>query len=137
VAPAPEPVLQTAVFEPVRATTYPAPRPVVEAQPAAAAPEPTVIQPQVRPIARIVDPSVADEDEAGPLFPESSNYGDERRQKGGWLSIFGRPRHDPAPAPTLRSSGSAQPSSQPAHQTHAAEDPDDLEIPSFLRRLAN
>ena len=86
---------------------------------------------------KVVDPSVADEDEAGPLFPEASHYGDERRQKsGGWLSIFGRPRHDTAPAPTMRATGSAQPAQQPIAQQHA-EDPDDLEIPSFLRRLAN
>ena len=96
-----------------------------------------MIQPQIRPVARIVDPSVADEDEAGPLFPESSHYGEDRRQqKGGWLSIFGRPRHEPAPTPSMRSTGSAQPSAQLA-QPHAADDPDDLEIPSFLRRLAN
>jgi cell division protein FtsZ len=112
-------------------------REALSPEPVAAAPEPTVIQPQIRPIARIVDPSVADEDdEAGPLFPESSQYGEERRQKGGWLSIFGgRPRHD-APAPSLRSTGSAQPASQPLAADSAA-DPDDLEIPSFLRRLAN
>ena len=104
-------------------------------EPVAAAPEPTVIQPQIRPIARIVDPSVADEDEAGPLFPESSNYGEDRRQKGSWLSIFGgRPRHD-TPAANLRASGSAQPAAQPL--SAPTEDPDDLEIPSFLRRLAN
>jgi cell division protein FtsZ len=133
------------MFEPLPAASYaaqrstaepeirreaPAPEPVV-----AVAPEPTVIQPQIRPIARIVDPSVADDDEAGPLFPESSNYGDDRRQKGSWLSIFGgRPRHD-APAPAMRSSGSAQPAAQPMQSP--ADDPDDLEIPSFLRRLAN
>jgi cell division protein FtsZ len=141
----PAPVLQTAMFEPLPTASYaaqrstaepeirreaPAPEPVV-----AVAPEPTVIQPQIRPIARIVDPSVADDDEAGPLFPESSNYGDDRRQKGSWLSIFGgRPRHD-APAPAMRSSGSAQPAAQPMQSP--ADDPDDLEIPSFLRRLAN
>jgi cell division protein FtsZ len=143
-AAAPEPVVQTAVFEPLRTAAYAAQRSSVtaEVKPEAAASEPiaaaepTVIQPQIRPIARIVDPSVADDEEAGPLFPESSHYGEERRQKGGWLSIFGgRPRHD-APAPGLRSNGSAQPSAQPL-AAESAEDPDDLEIPSFLRRLAN
>ena len=145
-AAAPAPVVQTAMFEPLPTASYAAQRSSVDTEvrrealspePVAAAPEPTVIQPQIRPIARIVDPSVADEDdEAGPLFPESSQYGEERRQKGGWLSIFGgRPRHD-APAPSLRSTGSAQPASQPLAADSAA-DPDDLEIPSFLRRLAN
>jgi cell division protein FtsZ len=138
------PVMQTAMFEPLPTASYAAQRSSVDTEsrreppapePVAAVPEPTVIQPQVRPIARIVDPSVADDDEAGPLFPESSNYGEDRRQKGSWLSIFGgRPRHD-APAPALRASGSAQPSAQPL--SAPAEDPDDLEIPSFLRRLAN
>jgi cell division protein FtsZ len=125
--------LQSAVFEPLRAANYPA-RPTADAEARREAPEPTIIQPQARPIARIVDPSVADEEEGGPLFPEA-HYGEDRGRKGGWLSIFGRPRHD-SPAPTLRSTGSAQPAAPPAATQHA-EDPDDLEIPSFLRRLAN
>jgi len=141
---APQPAIQTTVFEPQRAARYAAP-PVssepdvrLEArEPIAAASEPTVVQPQVRPIARIVDPSVADEEEAGPLFPETSHYGDERR-RGGWLSLFGgRARHDaPAPSPAMRSNGSAHPTAQPLPAESGA-DPDDLEIPSFLRRLAN
>jgi cell division protein FtsZ len=129
---APPPPVQTTVFESLRATQHEIPEPI------AAAPAPTVIQPQVRPIARIVDPSVEDEDSAGPLFPESSNYTEERRQRSGWLSIFGgRARHDaPAPGAALRSNGATQPAAQPL-AAEAAEDPDDLEIPSFLRRLAN
>ena len=140
------PAIQTTVFEPLRAARYSAPPPAAEPEPRyeapepalAAAAEPTVVQPQVRPIARIVDPSVADEEEAGPLFPETSHYGDERR-RGGWLSIFGgRARHDaaPAPGPAMRSNGSAHPAAQPLPAESSA-DPDDLEIPSFLRRLAN
>ena len=139
-----QPVVQT--FEPLRAVST-APQPLaaeaetwrepVAPEPTAAAPEPLVIQPQVRPVTRIVDPSVAEDDEAGPLFPES-HYGDDRRPRSGWLSIFGgRARHDaPAPAPALRSNGSAQPAAQPV-AVQSSEDPDDLEIPSFLRRLAN
>ena len=137
-----QPTVQTAMFEPLRAASYAAPRPAIETEtrrdpePVAVAPEPTVVQPQVRPIARIVDPSVAEEED-GPLFPEAPSYGEERRQKGGWLSIFGRPRHDAvSSAPAMRSAGSAQPAAQP-QAVNAAEDPDDLEIPSFLRRLAN
>jgi len=145
--PAPVQPLQTAVFEPLRAANYSAPRPATDTEmrreqpalaPIAAAPEPTIVQPQIRQIPRIVDPSVADEEDGGPLFPEAPHYGEERGRKSGWLSMFGRPRHDaqPAPGPALRSTGSAQPAAQPA-AARPADDPDDLEIPSFLRRLAN
>ncbi len=86
-------------------------------------------------MARIVDPSVADDDDE-PLFPLNP-YNDERRQKGGWLSLFGRPRQDShTPAPQARSTGGAQPMPEPLEEAHA-EDTEDLEIPSFLRRLAN
>ncbi|MBE7219269.1 MAG: cell division protein FtsZ [Caulobacteraceae bacterium] len=63
-------------------------------------------------------------------------------RKGGLLSLFGgRPRHEaaaPAPAPAApipqaRSGGSAQPA--PAEEPMDASE--DLDIPSFLRRLAN
>jgi cell division protein FtsZ len=135
--PEPEPVIQPApqpVVEPLRpaATTF-TPMPQIEPEPIAAAapPEPTVVKPPVRTVTRIVDPAVADEDDE-PLFGQSTHYADDRsRKSGGWLSIFGRPRHD-APAPALRSTSSAQPAAAPA-----PEDADDLEIPSFLRRLAN
>jgi cell division protein FtsZ len=78
-------------------------------------------------------------------------HGGEARHKGGWLSLFGgRPRYDPTPltgstAPRSASTqppraaaistGSAQPAPSPAVEPHDAAD--DLEIPSFLRRLAN
>jgi cell division protein FtsZ len=78
-------------------------------------------------------------------------HGGEARQKGGWLSLFGgRPRYDPTPltgstaprsasTPPPRaaaiSTGSAQPVAQPSVEPNDAAD--DLEIPSFLRRLAN
>jgi len=90
-----------------------------------------------RPYMRIEDPSVSEE----PLFPEIAP--DERRQKNGLLSLFGgRRRHEapypearaqsPAPVPQARSVASAQPAEEPR-----VEDGEDLEIPSFLRRLAN
>jgi cell division protein FtsZ len=108
-------------------------------EPIAAPEPPPVVESQVlRPVARIVDPSVADDEEMEPLFPQQSHYADDRRQRsgGGWLSIFGRPRQDAVPAaPVGRSAGSAQPLAQPADEP--SEDADDLEIPSFLRRLAN
>jgi cell division protein FtsZ len=90
-----------------------------------------------------------------PLFPEVR---DDRRpqQKGGWLSLFGgRQRYDAAPASTPAASAPREPirdsrPSAPAPVAQArtsasaqlAEEPrgdegEDLNIPSFLRRLAN
>jgi cell division protein FtsZ len=93
--------------------------------------------------------------EEEPLFP--SIHPEERRpQKGGWLSLFGggRPRYEaPAPAapaarepareplrerptagpvPQARTVASAQLAEAPQ-----SEEGEDLNIPSFLRRLAN
>jgi len=87
-------------------------------------------QPQT--VMKIVDPAVAEDDE----LPMIASYlHDPPRQKGGWLSLFGRPRQEPARQPQLRTLSSAQPAMEPAEE--AADDGDDLEIPSFLRRLAN
>ncbi|MBW8812345.1 MAG: cell division protein FtsZ, partial [Caulobacterales bacterium] len=114
---------------------------------AAAEPAPAIVQPMTR----IVDPAVADADELDePLFAEPAF--EPRRPRGGFLSIFGgRPRYDssqPAPAPMAsapasRPVASAAPvrgGAQPLEAQVPAEDLDhaeDLEIPSFLRRLAN
>lgn len=91
------------------------------------------------PIARITDPMVADEDEDEPLFGETV-FEDRRPQKsGGFLSLFGsRPRYDApaAPAPRAPARSSALPVEAAAPQGQA-EGQEDLEIPSFLRRLAN
>ncbi|WP_091740501.1 cell division protein FtsZ [Phenylobacterium immobile] len=111
-----------------------------EAAPLAAAPEPE--------LARIVDPAV---EEAGdqPLFAEPAY--DQRRQRSGFLSLFGgRPRYD---APPAARAAPTPPPAQPAPLATAqrggpqaaqlvqpetqAEITEDLEIPSFLRRLAN
>jgi cell division protein FtsZ len=91
-----------------------------------------------RPYMRIEDPSVAEE----PLFPEPL---EDRRPRGGLMSLFGgRRRHDAypeqqprdlrqaAPVPQARSTGSAQPAEE-----ERVDGGEDLEIPSFLRRLAN
>ena len=101
---------------------------------APAAPEPSVIHP----VTRIVDPAAAEPGDE-PLFAEPAY--EERRPRGGFLSIFGsRPRYDaqpqaaaPRPAP---SRGGALPAeaAAPEEEVHQGED---LEIPSFLRRLAN
>ena len=90
-------------------------------------------------VTRIVDPAVDDADDQ-PLFAEPAY--EARRPRGGFLSLFGgRPRYEQAPAPaaTPRASasrGGALPMEAPApvEQPEAGED---LEIPSFLRRLAN
>jgi cell division protein FtsZ len=100
--------------------------------------EPVVVQP----VARIVDPAAA-EPEDEPLFAAPAF--EERRPRGGFLSIFGsRPRYDapqPSAAPAPRtapapSRGGALPveAAAPEEEAHQGED---LEIPSFLRRLAN
>jgi cell division protein FtsZ len=133
------------IFEPLRAAAYTpqvaptpiqAPAAIQAPAPVAAEPDPVVVEAPVRTVARIVDPSVADEEELEPLFANTPHYADDRRQKsGGWLSLFGRPRHDQTHAPTA-SGGGAQPALQLAHE-EPVEDADDLEIPSFLRRLAN
>lgn len=89
-----------------------------------------------------------------PLFPEI-DHEDRRPQKGGWLSLFGggRPRYDTPPAPIrdhgrepVKDFARERPAPMPQARTVAsaqlAEDPkgdegEDLNIPSFLRRLAN
>ncbi|MBI1683827.1 cell division protein FtsZ [Caulobacter hibisci] len=120
----------------------PAPQPVqaqadLYAQPEAAyEPEP-VYEPAPAPrVTRIVDPMVAEaEDE--PLY--SDHYEDRRQQKsGGWMSLFGggrQQRYEPAPQPQARQTSSVRPQLQPIEPQ--ADDGEDLEIPSFLRRLAN
>jgi len=90
----------------------------------------------------IEDESLADE----PLFP--SIHAEERRpQKGGWLSLFGggRPRYEtpaPAPAPRERPAAGPIPQARTVSAAQLVEEPkgeegEDLNIPSFLRRLAN
>jgi cell division protein FtsZ len=72
--------------------------------------------------------------------PAHDDYDDRDHRKSGW-SLFGRGKRQPAqptyaPSPRtteMRSTSQAQPVSEP--ELGQAED--DLEIPSFLRRLAN
>ena len=114
----------------------------------AAPAEPTIVQP----VTRIVDPAVAEEgEEDEPLFAEPAY--EPRRPRGGFLSIFGgRPRYDApaapaapmaqerAPAPRAAAPAPVRGGAQPLEAQAPAEDVDqneDLEIPSFLRRLAN
>jgi cell division protein FtsZ len=151
-----------AVEAPSDATVWPeparAPEPVrTEALAETRAPEPQarVVAAEAPPVIRIIDPSVEDDGadayasglgrsgyDARRASPAPLN--NEPRQKGGWLSLFGgsRPRDEaplgqtraPAPARSAVGGGSAQPAPQQIEPQNAA---DDLEIPSFLRRLAN
>jgi len=97
-------------------------------------------------IAAFEAPPAADEDE--PLFAEPAY--EPRKPRGGFLSLFGgRPRYDApqaAPQPArmdARPVASAAPvrgGAQPLEAPQMEEEVDtaeDLEIPSFLRRLAN
>ena len=146
-APAPIAAPEHADFEPAYAKTlvteplgfHPVAEPALAAaldQPDfgfASAAKPT---PVVQVVPRVVDPAAEAEEE--PLFA-SPHYGGDRRQKGGWLSLFGRPRGETAqrPAPVrANGGGGAQPAPEPLEDAET-EDHDDLEIPSFLRRLAN
>ncbi|WP_374576024.1 cell division protein FtsZ [Phenylobacterium sp.] len=134
--PAPEPAPERAVAaasDEQQGDLYSAPAAAAPAAPAA--PEPQI----VRPTTRIVDPAVAD-DEDEPLFSDAG-FEERRPQKGGFLSLFGsRPRYD-APAATPRPSAGAPRGGALAVETPAEpetnEAGEDLEIPSFLRRLAN
>lgn len=120
---------------------YEEPAPVVEAQEDLRFEEPVMEEPRIAApaprVTRIVDPMVAEaEDE--PLYSET--YEDRRAQKsGGWMSLFGGGRQQRYEQPAQqqpRQTGSARPQLQPLDQP-AADEGEDLEIPSFLRRLAN
>jgi cell division protein FtsZ len=152
-APAPEaPVDATVWPEPARAPEATRTETLLEAR----APEPQArVVAEAPPVIRIIDPAV-DDDNSGAYGSDLGRSGydarragpaplnSEPRQKGGWLSLFGgsRPRDDaplgqtraPSPARSAVGGGSAQPAPQQAEPQSAA---DDLEIPSFLRRLAN
>ena len=85
------------------------------------------------------------------MFPDRAEVDDHRQQQknGGWLSRFGggRARHEPPPlrdyrndpTPVLNARAAAI-STQTApkfEEEDHADAGEDLEIPSFLRRLAN
>jgi cell division protein FtsZ len=95
----------------------------------------TAAAPAPAPVKVLVDPSVAEPGDEDHLFAPSP-YIDDRRQKSGLMSMFGgrRPREQARRGAPARSGG-AQPLELPddSEVDSAAE----LEIPSFLRRLAN
>jgi cell division protein FtsZ len=163
-APAPAPLIvepreaaraEAAEFAPVQAQPAPA-APVYEAPVAAyEAAEPVredqqtdlsfelpqPVEPEItRPVSRIVDPMVEDQ----PLYPEPRYEEERRAQKGGFFSMFGggRPRYDvppeqPAAPPQARATANGRPASAPMAMDEPQAEGEDLEIPSFLRRLAN
>jgi cell division protein FtsZ len=113
-----------------------------QTQPEAAYVEPRVhIEPRITPPApRAVDLVMAEQEDVAdePLFAQPYTA---TRQRGGFLSLFGgrqRYNHQPAyaPAPARSSRGGALPAETPEPQD-ASDTGEDLEIPSFLRRLAN
>jgi cell division protein FtsZ len=124
------------VFEPLRAAGF-----SIEPESAPAKPDQAAFtfespaEPSRTPVRLVELASSGADDE--PLFAPRP-YTDDRRGKGGWLSLFGRPRHETPAQPTPLPRAAAAP-------TLAAETPEeplednneDLEIPSFLRRLAN
>ncbi len=150
VAQAPEPVASFASPEPELiqprvsleaeqadlAFEAPEPAPTFAAAPA---PEPVIQAPVQRTV--IVDPLVDEQEDIDtPLYAEP-HYGDSRQQRKGFLSLFGgrpqqqQPRFDGgAPRAMGRGGAAAQPQ---AVEEPQVDDSEDLEIPSFLRRLAN
>jgi len=128
-----EPALTLTAEDEEQGDLYAAPEPLLAAAPA----EPSITQP----VTRIVDPAVAEADDE-PLFAPPTY--EERKPRGGFLSLFGgRPRYDAPPAqataPQMRPApvrGGAQPVEAVAPEEEAQQG-EDLEIPSFLRRLAN
>ncbi len=143
--PAPAPVRELEPVMAAMAEPVAAPEPVNavgDAEPVAAveaallfdapiAPRPA--QPATSSGKRIGDPMAAEaEDE--PLFGPAM-FSDDRRQKPGFLSLFGRGRQASRPSAPRAGSG-AQPALE-ALDDHDIEGAEELEIPSFLRRLAN
>ena len=134
--PAPEPEIVMAAPQPEPEAELYYDEPVAE--------EPRIAQPAPRQVTRIVDPMVDEGASEEPLFPENNYYEERRPQKqgGGFFSMFGggRQRYEQqtaqAPQQQARSTQSVRPQLQPI-ETPQTDDGEDLEIPSFLRRLAN
>ena len=108
-------------------------------------------QPQARSLDPIVDPWVEEYETTRKPAPSQpavqadlydraepvDDYDDRDHRRSGW-SLFGRKRAQ-APQPTYspRPTAGARTAAQPAPEPEAGQADDDLEIPSFLRRLAN
>ncbi len=147
--------------EPAAAAREAAPEPVETLPLVASDYKPGAAEPVItQPVRRIVDAAVAEPEDGlefdplpgrrhadlggprtysrpgQPPLPDPRSAPEPRR---GLLSLFGgRPRYDTAPAPSpapMASRGGA--AAQPAPAPEALDATDDLDIPSFLRRLAN
>ncbi|WGM39964.1 cell division protein FtsZ [Caulobacter sp. NIBR1757] len=98
-----------------------------------------VAPPQQRTL--IVDPLV--DDAPAEDFTIDPHFEQREERKTGWMSLFGGRRqpsaYEQSPPPQARAAfgGGARPAPQPVEDLHQEEEGDDLEIPSFLRRLAN
>jgi cell division protein FtsZ len=93
-----------------------------------------------RPVAKIVDPMV--EDDEPPLFASGVARDPAPQKSGRFFSLFGgRRSYEPDATPTAPRAQAPAAQARALEPTQAeieaAEDEDDLEIPSFLRRLAN
>ncbi|HKT53270.1 MAG TPA: cell division protein FtsZ [Caulobacteraceae bacterium] len=132
----PEIVRPAVSVEPQQSDLYADARIAPVAQPVAAR-EPLVAR---------IDDTVREE----PLsFDDRRTVEDSRQQKGGWLSLFGgrgraeQPppplrdyRGDPGPVLRARAAAGGSPVAHPMEEVES-DAGEDLEIPSFLRRLAN
>ena len=90
----------------------------------------------------IVDPLVAEDDDIeAPLYADP-HFDESRQQRKGFLSLFGgrqqqQQRYDGPPPVRAAAGRSATAAAPQMMEEPQAEDGEDLEIPSFLRRLAN
>jgi cell division protein FtsZ len=141
-----------AQHQPVREPIIERPAPRYEAQEPDLPLEAFAPQASVEPQIVITRPAVQQapiedvrSEEEGPLFPQV-HYGEDRERKG-FFSLFGRGRqdeppplrdyrNDPTPVLEARAQAAAAPVQTPPAQP-VADAGEDLEIPSFLRRLAN
>ena len=87
-----------------------------------------------------LDRAVAAQPEPHRDEPAYDDYDDRDHRKSGW-SLFGRGKRQPAqptyPAPSRNTEMRATSQVQPSPEPQQGQAEDDLEIPSFLRRLAN
>jgi cell division protein FtsZ len=101
--------------------------------------QPAARQPEIRPAPErrtlIVDPLV-DEEGDPPLYVDPVFEPREER-KTGWMSLFGGRRQTYDAPPQARAAMGGRAAPQPVEDAAPEEEGDDLEIPSFLRRLAN
>ena len=134
--PAPEPVIETEVEDIPLVAAMQAPKEAEISWPTARAEEPQTEDLDLR----LPQTARAKASEDDPMFAAPQH--EERQQKGGFFSLFGgRPRYEQPEErmPQFRNPRASAGSSALAVEPEAEVDAEaeDLEIPSFLRRLAN